>query len=140
MAIDITQAFYDTLAADSNLVALLSTFNGQPAIFTGRTIPPDADRPYIHTHGEISQEPDEEAKDTTGRTIVRDIWVVADDEGSADLVEEIAEIVRSLFDRAVLALGSAQWRTVASGPRMGETDDKSGLQARIVSVRASFFE
>lgn len=140
MAIDITQAFFDALSSNSNLTVLISTFNGQPAIFTGRTIPPDADRPYIHTHGEISQEADEEAKDTTGRTVVRDIWIVADDAGSADQIEEIAELVRSLFDRAVLALGSAQWRTVVSGPRMGNTDGKSRLQARIVSVRASFFE
>ncbi|MEE8262754.1 MAG: DUF3168 domain-containing protein [Gammaproteobacteria bacterium] len=140
MAIDITQAFFDALSADSNLVALLSTFSGQPAIFTGRTIPPDADRPYVWTVGEASQEPDEEAKDTAARTLVRDIWIVADDKGSADEVEEIAERVREIMHRAALTLGAVQWRTMASGPRMGETDDKSRLQARIVSVRASFFE
>lgn len=139
MAVDITQAFFDAMAADSGLVALLSTFQGQPAIFTGRTVPPDADRPYIHTHGEVSQVPDE-TKDIAGRDIMRDVWVVADDEGSAGEIEAIGERVRAVFHRKDIGIGATQWMTMAMGPMAAPTDDKSQLQARIVSVRARFYE
>ena len=74
-------AFYSALSGDGTLVALWTTFNSRPAIFTYEPIPKDVEGPYIVTVGEISDEPDD-TKDSTGRRVVRDIRIFAPTTGS----------------------------------------------------------
>jgi len=128
-----TIAIYDVLAGDSLLGGLLDPFGAGSAIFTAKTVPPDAKRPYIWSYGEVSDiEADSSSKDTVCRDVVRDIWIVADDVGSEDAIMEIANRVRDLFHRTVLAIGSGNMRTAASGPRVGPSEGE--VTARIVTV------
>lgn len=128
-----TVAIYAALAADSVLVGLLPEFDGVPAIFTAKTVPPDAKRPYVWTYGDVTDiEAPSSAKDLVCREVVRDIWIVADDTGSEDAIMEIANRVRDLLHRAVLVIGTSNMKTLASGPRVGDTVGE--VTARIVSV------
>ncbi len=128
-----TIAIYGALSADSVLVGLLSEFEGVPAIFTAKTVPPDAKRPYIWSYGDITDiEADSSAKDLVCRDVTRDIWIVADDAGNEDAIMEIANRVRDLLHRATLVIGTSNMKTAASGPRVGVTEGE--VTARIVTV------
>jgi len=126
-----TQAIFDVMDADTLLVSLLSTFDGEPAIFTMKEVPPDAKRPYIWSYADITNTPFE-SKDLRGRSVVRDIWIVDDDKGDEDLVAQIANRVQLIFHRVVMTIGIGNMRTVASGPRVGMSGDD--ITARIVTV------
>lgn len=128
-----TIAIYGALSADSVLVGLLAPYKGTAGIFTAKTIPPDALRPYIWSYGDITDvEADASAKDLVCRDVVRDIWIVADDEGNEDAIMEIANRVRDLLHRATLVIGTSNMKTAASGPRVGVTEGE--VTARIVTV------
>ncbi len=131
MADETTQAIFNIMNGDSVLVPLLATFKGEPAIFTMRKVPPDSPRPYIWSYGDITNVP-EESKDLRGKSVVRDIWIVADDTGDEDLVMGIANRVRDLFHRVTLTIGLGNRQTTALGPRVGESGDD--ITARIVTV------
>ena len=126
-----TQAIFDVMDADTLLVSLLSQFDGEPAIFTMKEVPPDAARPYIWSYADIINTPFE-SKDLRGRDVTRDIWVVADDVGDEDLVMNIANRVQLIFHRTVMSIGIGNMRTIATGPRVGESGDD--ITARIVTV------
>lgn len=128
-----TIAIYAALNADSVLAGLLAPFGSSSAIFTAKTVPPDAKRPYIWTYGDVSDtEADSSDKEIVCREVVRDIWIVADDTGDEDQVMEIANRVRDLLHRSTLAIGTSNMRTAASGPRVGPTEGE--VTARIVTV------
>jgi hypothetical protein len=129
-----TIAIYDVLAGDSLLAGLLAPFGAGSAIFTAKTVPPDASRPYIWTYGDVSDVEDEgsSAKDLVCRSVTRDIWIVADDDGSEDPIMEIANRVRDLLHRTVLAIGTSNMKTAAAGPRVGPSEGE--ITARIVTV------
>lgn len=128
-----TIAIYAALNADSVLAALLAPFGAGLAIFTGKTVPPDAKRPYIWTYGDVSDvEADSSDKQVVCREVVRDIWIVADDTGDEDKIMEIANRVRDLLHRSVLAIGTSNMRTAAAGPRVGPSEGE--VTARIVTV------
>lgn len=131
MADETTQAIFDVMNGDSLLVSLVSQFDGDPSIFTMKEVPPDAKRPYIWSYGEITNTPFE-SKDLRGRDVTRDIWIVADDVGDEDLVMTIANRVQLIFHRTIMSIGLGNMRTIASGPRVGESGDD--ITARIVSV------
>ncbi len=131
MADETTQAIFDVMNADTLLVGLVSQFDGQPAIFTMKEVPPDALRPYIWSYGDITNTPFE-SKDLRGRDVTRDIWCVVDDKGDEDLVMEIANRVRDIFHRTVMNIGLGNMRTIALGPRVGPSGDD--ITARIVTL------
>ncbi len=131
MADETTTAFFDLMAGDSILVALLAPFQGEPGIFTMKTVPPDAARPYIWTYGEIANV-ESSSKDIPGVEVTRDIWIVADETGDEDPVMTIANRVRDIFHRATLAVGVQNSITIARGPRVAESGDD--VTARIVTV------
>ena len=131
MADDTTTAIFDLLAGDSVLPGLLADFQGEPGIFTMKTVPPDAARPYIWTYGEIANV-EFSAKDIPGVEVTRDIWIVADETGDEDPVMTIANRVRDLLHRATLSIGKSNMSTIARGPRIGMSGDD--VTARIVTV------
>jgi len=132
MADETTQAIFDAMEGDSLLQVLLAPlFRGKINVHTGKTVPPDAPRPYIWSWGDISNIAFD-TKDIRGREVVRDIWIVADDTGSEVQVMDIANRVRDLFNRLVLSIGASNIVTSVSGPRVGPSSDD--LTARIVSL------
>ncbi len=131
MADETTQAIFDVMNADSLLVGLVSDFEGGPAIFTMKEVPPDAKRPYIWSYSDITNVPFE-SKTNLGRDVTRDIWCVDDDKGDEDLVMTIANRVRDIFHRTVMTIGIGNMRTIALGPRVGMSGDD--VTARIVTL------
>jgi len=133
----LTEAIYDVLAGDPTLTGLLTTYNGEPAIFTTDPAPGDAVLPYIVTAGEVAQSP-WDTKTTRGRVAVRDVRCYTDVTGSAILVEEIAERVRALLHRQVLAITDFDWvMAFCSGPMAADAQDAYG---RIVTVSLTLEE
>jgi hypothetical protein len=141
MADDITQGLYDQMAGSSDLVALLGTYLGNPCIFTGDVVPADAPRPYLWMPVP-SIDLARDTKDLSGREIFRDIWCVIEDTGSADLVNTIGTLVRDLFHRVSINIGSGRtnWLTEASGPSAAPVGAMDGVAARIVSVRLAYYD
>ena len=104
----ITQAIYDVLAGDGELGGMLADYRGQPAIFTTEPAPGDAALPYIVTAGAVAQAPFD-TKTRLGRNVLRDVRCYAPGEGSAVLVEAIAERVRFLLHRQPLSIAGFDW-------------------------------
>ena len=128
----ITEALYDVLTSDGTLAGLLSTYGGQPAVFTTDPAPDDAELPYIVTAGEVAQSPFD-TKTTLGREIMRDVRCYADASGSAVDIEAIAERVRALLHRQPLVIPGFVWMLAeCSGPIVADERD---AYARIITVR-----
>lgn len=127
----LTAAIYDKLAGDTTLVDLLSTYKGSPAIFTTDPAPGDAELPYIVTAGEVSQAPFD-TKTTRGRDLIRDVRCYAAADGSAVVIEAIAERVRALLHRQPLNINGFKWiLSNVSGPIVADERDVYG---RVISV------
>ena len=121
-----TPAFYDRMAGDGTLIALVSTYGGNPAVFTTDPAPGDATLPYVVTAGEVSQVPFD-TKTTQGRTIMRDVRCYAAADGSAVTVEAIAERVRALFHRQWISIAGFNWIWAeCSGPIVADERDAYG--------------
>ncbi|MCJ7529799.1 MAG: DUF3168 domain-containing protein [Anaerolineales bacterium] len=127
----LTATIFDRLAGDIILTGMLSEYKGIPAIFTTDPAPGDAILPYIVTAGEVTQSP-WDTKTTRGRSLTRDVRCYADADGSAVLIETIAERVRALLHRQALAIGGYQWViSDCGGPIVA---DEPGSYARIISL------
>ncbi|NUM48735.1 MAG: DUF3168 domain-containing protein [Anaerolineales bacterium] len=104
----LTQAIYDILANDEALRELLAVYRDLPAVFTTDPAPGDAVLPYIVSAGDVVQLP-LDTKTTRGRDLQRDIRCYAPATGSAALVEQIAERVRTLLHRQHLTIAGFTW-------------------------------
>lgn len=134
----VTEAIADWLLEDGDLISLLSSYKGSPAIFTTDPAPLDAALPFIVTSGEAVNEPFD-TKTSRGRSIIRDIRCYTDRTGSTALVEEIADRVRSLFHRAsgLTVQGFSVWLMDVSGPISADEEKAYG---RILSIRLGITE
>lgn len=102
-ATNLTKAVYDVMANDATLTAMLATYQGAPAIFTGDKIPEGADYPRIISQGCIMDAPYDN-KEVMGREVMKDIRCYARSTSSMTEIEEIAERVRTLFHEADLTI------------------------------------
>ena len=128
MSCEVSKALYERLAGDATLAALLATYEGKPAIFTPDLAPDDAELPYISAPGEGSQAPFD-TKTTRGLRVMRDIRCYASPDGSAVIIEQIAERVRVLLHRAPLTIAGYRVEVAdVSGPTMNSEDDAYGRQ------------
>ena len=143
--IDIDQAFYDRMAADPELTALLNSYvptgstagSGAlaPAIFTDQEVPEDAQPPYVWSNGQITDIPDD-TKLQPGREIVRDVFCYTL-RNQTDLIDQIGNRIRDLFHRHALALdGALAIVAEANGPVTAPTDET--VVGRVVSVRIRY--
>lgn len=133
----ITDELHAILAGDATLTGLLSTYEGEPAIFTVDPAPGEATLPYIVAAGSPVTTP-YDTKTTLGREIWRDIRCYAEANGSAVTVEAIAERVRQLLHRQELT--SADYETIWSecdGPIVADDGEAYG---RIVTLKITIQE
>lgn len=136
--IEITQAIYNRLAGDQELVDMLATYQGEdsaaiPCIFTDELIPENASLPYIWSSGQISDTPDDN-KVQEGRTIMRDIHFYVERTGDSTLLEAMAERGRRLFHRHQIPMEGA--RVIVSsvtGPIRAFTEEPT-VVGRIITV------
>lgn len=133
----LSEAIWETLAEDSTLAGLLSSYGGKPAIFTVDPAPGDAVLPYIISAGEAVNEPFD-TKTTRGREIIRDIRCYSESANSSELIEEIADRVRVLFHRVIPGVeGFTVWVSGVSGP---VAFDEAEALGRILSIRLLLVE
>lgn len=127
----LTQAIYAKLAGDPDLIAMLASYNDLPAIFTVDPAPGDASLPYIVTAGEVAQSPFD-TKTTQGRRLVRDVRCYAHADGSAVVIEAIAERVRALLHRQKIEIDGYRWLiSDVAGPIVADEPDHYG---RVLSL------
>lgn len=132
---DLATAFYDVLAGDATLVALISTYHGEPAVFTQDPAPGDADLPYIVTAGEVANTAFD-TKTRNGRRVWRDVRCYAATNG-LDTVETMAERVRELLHRQKIAITDFETVVVeCAGPIALDEPDAYGriVTARIIAM------
>ncbi len=123
---NLTAALYDKLASDPTLSGLLATYKGLPAVFTVDPVPKDAVLPYIVTAGEVAHTP-WDTKTTRGRAVIRDVRCYAEANGSAVVVEAIAERVRALLHRQPLQIDGCHWLiSDVTGPIVADEQDAYG--------------
>ena len=132
----LTAALYSRLAVDATLTAMLSSYQGGPAIVTvdddgvmGDVVPPfvmiaapDVDEPF-------------DAKVETGRDVVRPVRCYTAATGSVVAVEAIAERVRYLLHRQPVGLADGAFLAECAGPVGTPTD--SSFYGREVTVRVT---
>lgn len=134
---ELTDAIHDRLSSDATLAALLNTYGGAPAVFTIDPAPGDAELPYIVTAGD-AVDAAFDTKTCLGREIWRDVRCYAADDGSAIVVEQIAERVRELLHRQALTVtGWCVFMAECSGPVVA---DEQGSYGRVVTVRMKMLE
>jgi hypothetical protein len=127
----ITAAIYDRLAGDDILTVIVTQYEGSPAIFTTDPAPGDAELPYLVTAGAVSQVPFD-TKTTRGRDLIRDVRCYAPADGSAVVVEAMAERVRLLLHRQPLSITGFGWLlSNVTGPIVADERDAYG---RILSL------
>ena len=129
----ITVALYDRLANDVSLVNMLAArSDGGISIYTPDLVPEDAPLPYVASTGEGVTTP-MDSKTTLGRRVWRDIRCYAPMDGSAVLVESIAERVRWLLHRKPLTItGYDVWVADVTGPIAANEEDAYG---RVLTLR-----
>ena len=128
----LSAALHARMVADAPLVALLASYDGQPAVFTVDPPPDNARLPYVITPGALATNPFD-TKDLRGRELYQDIRCYTARTGSTVLVEDIADRVRWLFHRRPLVVdGQPSLLTSVTGPRVATSDDAYG---RLLTVR-----
>lgn len=131
----LTQAVYDALRQDPELVALLASYpanSSDPAVFTADPAPDDATLPYIVSAGEVSVQPFD-THDRNGVDLLRDIRCYAEKTGSVATIEQISDRVRRIFHRQSFQVPGWSFRYAAiSGPIVNDELDAYG---RILTVR-----
>lgn len=128
----VTDAVAGVLSGDAVLAALLSTFEGAPAVFSARPAPDGAVPPFVITEGSVADLPDD-TLGRFGREITRDIsvWFPASDDPTN--LEAAAERIRTLFHHRPLSVaGYHHVMTRASGPISVVTDGDE--QGRVVTI------
>ena len=134
---NLAETFYDRMAGDPTLAAMLAVYEGAPAVFTTDPAPGDALLPYIVTAGEVVDTPFD-TKTTRGRTAWRDVRCYANAGGSAAEVELMAERVRALFHRQAVSITDFEWIWgECSGPVAADELDAYG---RVVTVKLTIEE
>lgn len=134
---NLTAALYDLLTGDATLAALLATYNGSPAVFTTDPAPGDAEKPYIVSAGHVVDLPFD-TKTSLGREVQRDVRCYAEADGSAVVVEAIAERVRALLHRQALSVSGFRWiLSSVTGPAVADERDVYG---RIVTLTCKLME
>jgi len=129
-----TKAVFDRLAGDTTLTDLLTTYFGQPAIFTVIPIPENAELPYIVTEGNISEIPFD-TKVSAGREVFRDVRCYTEATGSSVEVELIAERVRTLFHQHALAIEGFENAFLCHANSIMVAPGEDGAYGRIVTIR-----
>jgi len=127
----LTQAIHDRLVNDATLAGLLADYRGSPAVFTTDPAPGDAVLPYIVSAGD----PVDMAYDTKlsrGRHVWRDVRCYAAADGSAALIEQIAERVRALFHRQAITISGFVWLWAECSRPVAA--DEQDAYARIVTA------
>lgn len=120
------------LSGDATLTAMLSTYEGDPAIFTVDPAPEGASLPYIVISPILDQAPFD-TKTTRGRNARVDVRCYTGATGSSVDIEAISERVRTLLHRVELTIDDHAWMwSLCFGPISADEADAYG---RIITLQ-----
>lgn len=132
----LTAAIDAVLAGDTTLTAMLSRYDGGPAIISADPVPFDVERPYVVIRGAMHDTSfGGKVDDTTGREIHLDIAAYTDATGSSALIDSIVERIRALLHKVPLTVG-AFTNIIAqctAGPLQVPTDPR--IMGRVLTFR-----
>lgn len=136
--LDLAAALHHRLVGDAVLTSLLSTYNGEPSVFTA--LPrEDAALPYVVCSGTIADVP-ADSKTRFGRDVLRQVVVWAERTGSTLEVDTIAERIRRLLHHGQVSVSGFDVvaMRVAGGPLSLDEDDAYGrvLQVQFLLAEA----
>jgi hypothetical protein len=126
----------EALIGYAPIVALINTFEGEPAVFTRRPLPAEVQFPAL------AISPDVGIADMDGLTarrplVMRDITAYGDQGRDYRDVEQLGYLIRGLFHRNPFAIAVPGYKVVsiiASGPYVGATSDDASMVARMVGL------
>jgi hypothetical protein len=131
------KAIHSKLSADATLTAMLSTYEGEPAIFTVDPAPEGAEMPFIVVSPIIDGAPFD-TKTSRGRSVRVDVRCYAEATGSSSDIEAISERVRSVLHRVELTIDGHAWEwSSCFGPISADEADAYG---RIITVAVTATE
>lgn len=129
-------AIYERLAGEPDVTSRLSTYNGDPAIFSGE-VPEDAEGWWLLI--EPTDETHTDTKTTRGRDRLWDLSVFGPASGSALPLEALAEAVKDAFHRRPVSYtGVVGWRARVISDSDAPTDDT--MYGRTVTIQLSVEE
>jgi hypothetical protein len=129
----VQDGIYQRLASVTEITSQISTYLGNPAIFTRSRIPGDSVTRYIVIDDAIGDEP-YDTKTTTGREVLHDIFVYDFESGDPSICQNVAELVRDVLHRQHITVsGYGPLIAVVNGPIVSPTDDE--VIGRVVTAR-----
>lgn len=134
---DLSPAIYAALIGASDIADNLASYEGAPAVFTRRPVPPKAGYPMIVADGDVAVT-DQDMITGALPVVVRDISIYGQNDSSAHYraVEALGRAVRDLFHRNRQSLSVPGWDVldiICRGPLVGPTDDEVSA-SRIVTL------
>lgn len=132
---DIAPNIYAAVMGNSAITSLLSTWDGDPAVFTRRPLPGDATYPLVAISPDVAYT-DQDFLASGLDVVIRDVFVFGHQPDDFRDVEKAAHLIRKLFHRQNQALGSSDIHVVsvtASGPRIAPSDD-AAIVGRVVTL------
>ena len=133
MILDVLGALHAAIVADAPTVALLATYEDEPAVFSGEAVPGDAEPPFVIYNGSLGETPND-TKTCEARDIVVQVETFAEKTGSAVEVELLARTLLEALHRKVFPItGGTMLVSDVSGPAVLESGAE--LVARVLTVR-----
>lgn len=123
----VNKGIYERMALDTQLVNLLATYNGEPAIFLIHPIPTDVDYPFVTAFEDISLGEPFDSKNSLGRVVNRQVRAYTRNTGSIVFMDDIVERLRFLFHRQHDNISIDGYRVIIAnvfGPRQLPTDER----------------
>ncbi len=123
--LNLSKTIRDAILADSQIVALLGSWQGVASVHTRRPAPSEADMPMIMISGDISTT-DEDSLTSYRPVVVKDVICYGDQPLSYRDVEEVGALMRALFHRKRHLLSIDGWHiidVIVEGPFVAPTDD-----------------
>ena len=135
MSLDLAPALRTALIGEPLISGLLSEFEGDPAVFTRRPTPSEAEYPLIVVSEDVFIR-DMDALLSRREVVLRDIIIYGHNDDDYRVVEAIGYSVRDLFHRKRDSIILSDHYVIdirATGPRAAPTDDDE-VVGRLVSL------
>jgi hypothetical protein len=134
----IGEALYQYLASNATVAAMVSTYDGRPAVFFGDSVPEGADLPFIWVQPALA---DSAADSKTTRARVRryvlGIYAAAD--GRAAWVDDASERLRGELHRASIISGEGAF-VVTAADIVGAAPSSEQIVGRLIQFTVRFAE
>lgn len=136
MSADLSQPLRDAIVASADIVALLATYAGEPAVFSSAPAPGNAAYPFILISDDVDKIEEDGLSDFRP-SVEREISVYVNNAipEKYRVADQVIYLVRTLFHRRRTAITVTGWHVVdiqVSGPVPTSQDDQT--EGRVVTL------